>query len=107
MDRRYRRRRLVGAGVLVAIVAGAAAVAALAYRHFNRSETPPPIAMQTISVTIPEGYDRAQTAELAREEGLRGDYVRASVSSPYLDPARYGGKDAKDLEGFLFPDTFE
>ena len=22
-------------------------------------------------------------------------------------PAKYGGKDAKDLEGFLFPDTFE
>ena len=37
MDRRYRRRRLVAAGVLVVVVAGAVAVAALAYRHFHRS----------------------------------------------------------------------
>ena len=32
---------------------------------------------------------------------------RRRVRSKYLDPAEYGGKDAKDLEGFLFPDTFE
>jgi UPF0755 protein len=38
---------------------------------------------------------------------LRGDYMAASVRSPYLKPARYGGAAAKDLEGFLFPDTFE
>src|SRR6185436_11008872 len=25
----------------------------------------------------------------------------------YLDPAKYGGADAQNLEGFLFPDTFE
>jgi uncharacterized YceG family protein len=29
------------------------------------------------------------------------------VRSKYLNPAQYGGKDARDLEGFLFPDTFE
>ena len=29
------------------------------------------------------------------------------MKSKYLDPAEYGGKGAKDLEGFLFPDTFE
>ncbi len=59
------------------------------------------------TVTVPEGYSRAQAAPLAREAGLRGSYEKATVRSPYLSPAKYGGKGAKDLEGFLFPDTFE
>jgi uncharacterized YceG family protein len=99
-------RRLGIALALIAVLFGVVAIAALAYRHFNR-ETPPPVVIRTITVTVPEGYTRAQTAELARDEGLRGSYERASVHSPYLDPARYGGKDAESLEGFLFPDTFE
>ena len=33
--------------------------------------------------------------------------MKATVKSKYLDPAEYGGKNAKNLEGFLFPDTFE
>jgi uncharacterized YceG family protein len=59
------------------------------------------------TVTIPEGYSRSQAAQLVEEDGLEGDYARETVRSKYLDPARYGGKGAKDLEGFLFPDTFE
>jgi UPF0755 protein len=59
------------------------------------------------AITIPEGYSRAQAAPLAEEVGLQGNYLDASVRSRYLDPAHYGGKDAKNLEGFLFPDTFE
>jgi UPF0755 protein len=81
-------------GLLVALLALATiavlAAGALAYRHFNR-DTPPPVVLRTITMTIPEGYDRSQIAELARQEGLRGDYMRAS----------------KGHEGFLFPDTFE
>jgi uncharacterized YceG family protein len=61
----------------------------------------------TTTVTIPEGYSRAQTAQVAGEVGLTGNYLQDSVRSKYLDPADYGGKEAKDLEGFLFPDTFE
>lgn len=81
----------VVAGVLIAVVGIAAAAAALAYRHFHHSTPPPPPAPPTVTVTIPEGYTRAQTARLAREDGLRGDYMTAS----------------KGHEGFLFPDTFE
>jgi UPF0755 protein len=66
----------------------------------------PPV-KRTITVTIPEGYSRPQAAQLAEEVGLIGDYTEETVRSPYLDPARYGGKNAPDLEGFLFPDTFE
>lgn len=103
---RSTRRRLGIALALAVIFTGLVAVAALAYRHFNR-EAPPPVVIRTITVTIPEGLTRGQTAEIAREEGLTGSYEKASVRSPYLDPAKYGGKDAATLEGFLFPDTFE
>ncbi len=103
---RSSRRRLGIAAALAVVLLGIAAIAALAYRHFHR-DTPPPVVIRTITVTIPEGYTRAQTAEIAKQEGLRGGYEQASVRSQYLNPAKYGGKDAKDLEGFLFPDTFE
>ena len=59
------------------------------------------------TVTIPEGYSRDQVAPLAEEIGLAGSYLNATVRSLYLDPAEYGARDAPNLEGFLFPDTFE
>jgi uncharacterized YceG family protein len=61
----------------------------------------------TLTVTIPPGYSRAQAAQLVEEDGVPGDYTKATVRSKYLNPADYGGKGAKNLEGFLFPDTFE
>jgi peptidoglycan lytic transglycosylase G len=66
----------------------------------------PPV-KRTVAVTIPEGYTRSQAAQLVEEDGVPGSYTRATVKSRYLNPAQYGGKGAKDLEGFLFPDTFE
>jgi uncharacterized YceG family protein len=66
----------------------------------------PPV-KRTTTVTIPEGYTRSQAAELVEEDGVPGSYTKKTVKSKYLDPADYGGKNAKDLEGFLFPNTFE
>jgi UPF0755 protein len=66
----------------------------------------PPV-KRTVTVTIPEGYSRSQAAQLVEELGLKGDYTRETVRSRYLNPSKYGGADAKNLEGFLFPDTFE
>jgi UPF0755 protein len=66
----------------------------------------PPV-KRTLTVTIPEGYTRSQVAQLVEEVGVPGDYTKATIKSKYLDPADYGGKGAKDLEGFLFPNTFE
>jgi UPF0755 protein len=66
----------------------------------------PPV-KRTLTVTIPEGYTRSQAAQLVEEVGVPGDYTKATIKSKYLDPADYGGGGAKDLEGFLFPDTFE
>jgi UPF0755 protein len=62
---------------------------------------------RTVTVTIPEGYSRSQAAQLVEEDGVPGSYTKATARSKYLNPARYGGRSAKDLEGFLFPDTFE
>ncbi|HYP55452.1 MAG TPA: endolytic transglycosylase MltG [Solirubrobacterales bacterium] len=103
-----RGRRVLVTLALGLLLLGAAAAYA-AYRYLDRDDPPPApaAAPRTMTLTVPEGLSRAQTAELAEEAGLRGDYMAATVSSPYLKPARYGGGSAKDLEGFLFPDTFE
>jgi peptidoglycan lytic transglycosylase G len=87
---RKRRRRLLFAGLGVVLLVILAA-AGLAYRHFHNPAPPPAPELKTITLTIPEGYDREQTAQLAREAGLKGDYLKASQGH----------------EGFLFPDTFE
>jgi UPF0755 protein len=60
-----------------------------------------------VTVTIPEGQSRPITAKLVKEDGVKGNYLKATKKSKYLNPAQYGGKGAKDLEGFLFPDTWE
>jgi UPF0755 protein len=60
-----------------------------------------------VTVTIPEGQSRPITAKLVTEDGISGSYMKATKKSKYLNPAEYGGKGAKDLEGFLFPDTWE
>jgi UPF0755 protein len=60
-----------------------------------------------VTVTIPEGQSRPITAKLVKEDGIKGNYLKKTKKSKYLDPAEYGGKGAKDLEGFLFPDTWE
>ncbi|ADB51455.1 endolytic transglycosylase MltG [Conexibacter woesei] len=61
----------------------------------------------TVSVSIPEGRSRRETARIARQSGLRGDYFTASRRSRQLDPRRYGAPAGATLEGFLFPATYE
>jgi UPF0755 protein len=60
----------------------------------------------TVTITIPEGLSRPEIANLIGDS-LRGGYVAASRRSPRLDPADYGAEGAKNLEGFLFPATYE
>jgi peptidoglycan lytic transglycosylase G len=86
---RQRRRRVVA---VVGLLLAAVALMAGAIVYASRDEAPPPEpALRTITLTIPEGYSREQTAQLAREAGLSGNYMQASEGH----------------EGFLFPDTFE
>lgn len=66
-----------------------------------------PVAVPTVTVSIPEGRSRRETAAIARQNGLRGDYITASRRSRQLDPRRYGAPAGTTLEGFLFPATYE
>lgn len=85
--RRAALAALAAAGLVVLVVVGVGVA-----RVFDRGDAPPPEPeLRTITLTVPEGYSRTETAALAREAGLKGDYLRASE-----------GK-----EGFLFPDTYE
>ena len=89
-----------------AIVAGAAAV----IHHFTAGDgtaTSPVRAGPVKSLTIPEGYDRRETAALAHDQGIKGDYMKASESFKGFNPAKYGAQDPPNLEGFLFPATYE
>jgi UPF0755 protein len=74
-------------------------------------DDPPPAApvkpAKVSELTIPEGLDRRQIADLAKEQGLKGDYERASKDFKGFDLAKYGAQDAPNLEGFLFPATYE
>lgn len=63
---------------------------------------------RVIKVVIPEGLSRSETAEVVGSAGLPGDYLEASIRSGLLDPNDYGAQGrAKNLEGFLFPATYE
>ncbi len=63
---------------------------------------------RTITVTIPEGLSRSETAAVVESAGIPGDYMDATVKVNGFDPDRYGAQGrAKDLEGFLFPATYE
>jgi peptidoglycan lytic transglycosylase G len=70
--------------------------------------TTPAQQRSTVTVTIPEGLSREQIAPLARQAGLSGSYVKASVRSQFLNPDGFGAQGrARNLEGFLFPDTYQ
>ncbi len=61
-----------------------------------------------VRVVIPEGKTRAQIDQIATLKGLTGSYRIASRRSPLLNPEHYGApKGTPDLEGFLFPATYE
>ena len=61
-----------------------------------------------INVLVPEGPARDEIAPVVKKQGVSGNYVAASVSSPELDPRRYGAPSSvRSLEGFLFPATYE
>ena len=69
--------------------------------------TPPPAA-KTTDLTIIEGRTRAQIDALLRVQGVKGSYFAATRSSPLINFAAYGApRHTSNLEGFLFPDTYQ
>ncbi len=67
------------------------------------AEAPPP---DVVRITIPEGRARREVASTV-DRALRGGYLAATRRSSLLDPRAYGARRARDLEGFLFPATFD
>ncbi len=104
----HRRRRLAAAVGLVA-AAVVVVLVALAVRNSGGGTTTQMTTQATSSrmITIPEGYDRRQIAALAKEDGIRDDYLKASESFKGFNPAKYGAQDPPNLEGFLFPATYD
>ena len=67
-----------------------------------------PPAKEVRTVIVPEGLSRQEAAGIVEADGVGGDYIADSVEYPGFDPDRYGAQGrAKDLEGFLFPATYE
>jgi cell division protein YceG involved in septum cleavage len=103
-----RTRSLVARlAALLALVAVIAAVILLLHGHATKTvstlaRTP------VVKVLIPEGKTRMQIAQIATADGLKGNYRVASRHSPLLEPTAYGAKKGTpDLEGFLFPATYD
>jgi uncharacterized YceG family protein len=108
---RIRLRRLAGLLALVAVLFGG--YLALDRAHLltgsaaTRTQTTHTPVVPTVHVTIPEGYTRREIAALAQADGLTGNYLVDSRTSKLLDPRHFGAPSTvRDLEGFLFPDTY-
>jgi UPF0755 protein len=74
----------------------------------HRQRQPVATTLKVVKVVIPEGSTRLQIARIAAHDGLKGDYLDASRTSPLLNPASFGAPTGTpNLEGFLFPATYE
>ncbi len=107
-----RRRRIIGAVIVLIVAVGIVAGAAAAIHHFSAGSSDSPAPKQSVAgpvkkVTIPEGYDRRAIADLAKKDGISGDYMKASESFKGFNPDRYGAQNPPSLEGFLFPATYD
>lgn len=105
---RYRRSWLTRVLAVLALLLVAGAVW-LAIDRLTKTTHPKPVAPPAIvRVLIPEGETRRQIAARAHAAGLTGSYLTASKRSSLLNPAHYGAPpDTPNLEGFLFPATYD
>ena len=96
---------LLALGALIVLVAGAGVVISRSGNDEPSQATGSP--QKTIELTIQEGLDRSQIAELTKKAGLKGNYEKATRSSKEIDLRELGAGGAPSLEGFLFPATYE
>lgn len=106
--RRSGRALVTRIAAVLALVVVVGAVVLLA-KSLGSSSSPKPVAGPVVvRVLVPEGKTRAQIAEIAKASGLTGSYRLVSRRSPLLNPEHYGAAPGTpDLEGFLFPATYE
>ena len=105
------RRRLVALAVVL-IVLGACAWAGVALLQNHRKTAPPPttvVAPKILKVLFPEGYNRAEMAAQAHAVSpaiSAVQYLSATDSSAL--PGKFAGDGKRrNLEGFLFPATYD
>jgi peptidoglycan lytic transglycosylase G len=80
----------------------------MTYSKVLKILTTPPTAAKVTNITITEGRTRAQINDLLRVQGVKGSYFVSTRRSPLIDFAAYGApRHTPDLEGFLFPDTYQ
>jgi UPF0755 protein len=70
--------------------------------------TTPPPAAPTTDVTVIPGRTRHQIALLLHQQGVHGRYMTDTEHSTLLNLAAYGApRNLDNLEGFLFPSTYQ
>ena len=79
----------------------------MSYAAALHALTQPPQAVE-VSITIPEGFTRAQIGARVKADGLSGSYLAASTpKAAHFDVSDYGAPaSTPSLEGFLFPATY-
>jgi UPF0755 protein len=100
------RRRLAGLAIALAL-GGILAYAVISLADRIGGDDAAPAAPELGTVTIPEGLPIQEVAEVAKEAGVRGNYRKATRRAKGFDPRKYGAGKAPNLEGFLFPATYE
>ncbi len=106
-------RWLIALVLIALIVVGAVVAVPKLVDRISGDDEPAPIQEQqkpvrTTTLTIPEGYTRAQIAGLAKDAGLKGNYEKETKRAPKAFKAEKKGAPADaSLEGFLFPSTYE
>jgi UPF0755 protein len=94
--------------VLGLLIVALAALAVVLASHGAKRKPHPSAIPSVVKIVIPEGKTRMQIAQIAAAAGLSGGYGAPSTRSPLLDPVSYGApRGTPDLEGFLFPATYE
>lgn len=105
-------RRRIGALVgLILLIAAVAAAGAFISQPDGDDEPAPETGggkpKKTTELVVPEGFDRSQVATVVKKAGLEGSYEKATQSSKAIDLKKVGADGAGNLEGFLFPATYE
>jgi UPF0755 protein len=119
LSRRVRRRRIIAGVLFLAAVVAAAGVSIAAVRrhHALPVAAPPPPSPRPFRIVFPEGFTRAAMAVRVRDVARIADAehrgrVRLTTAA-YLAGSRqavvhcFGKAPRRDLEGFLFPATYD
>jgi UPF0755 protein len=121
LNARIRRRRFVAAAIFLVVAAVAAGLAVAAVRHHQspkaQAPPPPPPPPKPFRIVFPEGFTRAQMAVRVRDVARIADAenrgrVRLDETA-YLAASKravvpcFGHKVQTNLEGFLFPATYD